>query len=132
MLTMNTDENTRDKSKPTLEKLPGDVVGVICKYLDIKERNSLLSISKTLRIEQKKYCYLNLNKESSLKFYEDEMFRDIINNLVKYPRRQISLDLFEASIVDVSALGNVHTLDLAYCKSLVDASALKKVRIYWM
>ena len=124
--TMNTDEKTEMKNKTALERLPGDIIGVICDFLDITERNNLLKSSKALMIEQMQFRYLNLTKEYSLRFHEDEVFRETINSLVVYPHRQISLNLSYTSVLDVSALGNVHTLDLS-CTDVNDASALRNV-----
>tara|TARA_B110000971_G_C19932420_1_gene464654 strand:- start:173 stop:724 length:552 start_codon:yes stop_codon:yes gene_type:complete len=124
---MNTKENT--KKKTTLDNLPSDMIGVICEYLNIKDRNILLGVSKTLKIEHKKFRYLKLKKWHSLEFYRNENFRKTINNLVVYPHRQLSLNLgmFKPFIVDESVLGNVHTLNLSGCRSIVDVSALGNV-----
>ena len=117
----------KTKKKTPLENLPSDTIGVVCEYLNINERNMLLGLSKTLRIEQKKFRYLNLKGWLSLKFYEDKNFRETINNLVIYPHRQISLNLAGSPIVDVSILRNVHALNLCGCRKVVDVSALRNV-----
>ena len=64
----------------------------------------------------------------SLKFYEDEEFRNRVLSSIKYPSNQLSLDLsYCDNVSDVSALGGVHTLDLRCCDNVTDVSALGKV-----
>ena len=65
-------------------------------------------------------------KKYSLKYYEDPIFYNFINQYI-YTKKYLSIELSECtSITDVSALGNVHTLDLSYT-NITDVSELGNV-----
>ena len=59
----------------------------------------------------------------------------LYNGIVKCTKNDVDMaikyypfiDLSESDIEDVSMLGNVHTLDLNYCKNISDVSALDNV-----
>ena len=57
--------------------------------------------------------YIRLNKNYSIRYYEDEEFRNMIKSRVSNPKNQLSLDLnFCNNITDVSALSRVHSLNI--------------------
>jgi hypothetical protein len=65
---------------------------------------------------------LELTEEESFKYYKDNKYRE------KLEDKKLILNLaFHNEIKDVSALGNVHTLDLSYCQGIKDVSALGNV-----
>ena len=101
-----------------------DVFTYINAYTDLKsvcDTCSLLLINK-------KYITYKLNRDYSLIYYNDILFRQQVLNNICNPHKQLHLDLSECSeITDVSSLGNVHTLDLKYCKNITDVSALGNV-----
>ena len=67
----------------------------------------------------KKYINYKLNKQYSLMYYDDILFRNIILNKIFNPLKQLHLQLSCCdNITDVSALGNVHTLDLSGCENI--------------
>ena len=78
--------------------------------------------------EFKKYWIYKLNKQYSLLFYDDILFRDLVLSKIFNPIKQLHLNLSDCkNITDVSALRNVHTLDLSRCINITDVSALRNV-----
>ena len=65
-----------------------------------------------------------LTREESLKYYNDNEYREEIN--VKYKKVLINFFLNQ-NIVDMKPLGSVHTLELSCCDNIVDVSALGSV-----
>ena len=101
------------------------VVFELMRYIDVTK---LLNSTKLLKNVKKKFIYIKLNKNYSLKYYNNEEFRNIIHNSVEKSNKQISLDLSNSTnITDISALGKVHTLFLHGCENITDVSALGKV-----
>ena len=91
-----------------------DIILIIQEYVNLKH---FFETSKNLA--QVKHCcyYWKLTREASLNFYDNTIFRETLYNLLLEPRKQIALNLSQCrNITDVSALGNVHTLDLSYCQ----------------
>ena len=94
-------------------KLNQDPLGAIGEFLSYEDFLQLCLTSKEIYSETKKIKFLELNKKYSLKFYEDEEFRNRVLSSIADPSKQLSLDLSWCDYVsDVSALGGVHTLDL--------------------
>ena len=81
----------------------------------------------------KKYINYKLNKEYSLMYYDDILFRNIVLSKIFNPNKQLHLNLSGCdNITDVSSLGNVHTLDLSFCENITDVSALGKVHTLYL
>jgi hypothetical protein len=78
---------------------------------------------------RKTMVYLSLkDNDVAMRFYRDDAFRIYVYSRVQNPSRQIFLKLINCSeVTDVSALGNVHTLDLSGCSRVTDVSALGNV-----
>ena len=92
-------------------KLNEDPLGVIEEFLSFEDFLQLCLTSKEIYSETKKIKFLELNKKYSLKFYEDEEFRNRVLSSIDDPSKQLSLDLSEChNVSDVSALGNVVNL----------------------
>ena len=104
-----------------------DMTRYIVDYLNEQDKRSLFNTSRRLTCTKKKFVYWMLNKNQSLRYQADSPTRLQIEALVNNPRAQISLNLVCCSIRDVSTLGNVHTLNLSYCKAISDVSALGNV-----
>ena len=99
-------------------------------FQTINEYTDLRSFCDTCRsfATLKKYVNYKLNKEYSLMYYDDVLFRNIVLSKIFNPNKQLRLDLGGCNkITDVSALRNVHTLDLQGCKNITDVSALGNV-----
>jgi nitrous oxide reductase len=65
-----------------------------------------------------------LNREESLRYYENKEYREKINS----KNKKISLNLaYCNNIIDVSNLGSVHTLDLSDCDNIKDVRNLGSV-----
>lgn len=108
-------------------------------YVDYSSVNNLLNVSKEYRVVKKVNYYWKLNKEYSLKYYNEDLFRWKMNNLLLTDtNRQLSLNLaaeiyrldFSNSchintIRDVIFLLNIHSLDLSGCSKLVDVGPLR-------
>ena len=76
----------------------------------------------------KKYINYKLNKKYSLMYYDDILFRNIVLSKIFNPNKQLHLNLSCCdNIVDVSTLGNVHTLNLSECDNITDVNALGHV-----
>ena len=105
-----------------------DIVGIICTYLNNKDKLKFLSISNYIYTNSKCFRYLKLNHQSSQLFYNNDItlcsrIQSLINS-----NRQLSLNLSCcAGVTDVSALSNVHTLVLSGCSGVTDVSALSNV-----
>ena len=100
-----------------------DLFRIINEYTDLRSLCDTCSLFITL----KKYINYILNKEYSLMYYDDILFRNTILNKIFNPIKQLHLDLSEClnledcnKIIDVSTLGNVHTLNLNNCNQITD------------
>jgi hypothetical protein len=97
-------------------------------YVNHKSMNSLLNTSKKHQNVKKLRHYLELNKEHSLKYYREDVFRLKINMLLSNESKQLSLDLARRdAIEDVGVLGHIHSLDISYCRKLIDISSLQNL-----
>uniref|UniRef100_A0A6C0AD76 Uncharacterized protein n=1 Tax=viral metagenome TaxID=1070528 RepID=A0A6C0AD76_9ZZZZ len=93
-------------------------------FLNSKEIIILKSTSK--KFKDTKIPFLSLNRELSLKYYNDKNFKNKIHTLIENPLKNLALDLSYRLIYDVSILGNVHTLNLK-CTQVRDVSMLGNV-----
>ena len=120
-------EQTENKKKSIIFSLSDNSFTEVLSFLS--NRNNLNAIDKNLNRIYKLYLYNNsyirLNRNYSIRYYEDEEFRTLVHSRVENPSNQLSLDLSECrNITDVSALGGVHTLSLSGCWNITDVSAL--------
>jgi len=105
-----------------------DMTRYIVDYLNEQDIRSLFDTSMRLASMKKKFVYWKLNKNQSLRYQADSSIRLQTEALVDNPRGQISLYFRNCTeISDVSALGNVHTLNLTDCSGISDVSALGNV-----
>ena len=103
-----------------------DLFRIINEYTDLRSLCDTGSLLSTL----KKYINYILNKEYSLMYYVDVLFRNKVLHKIFNPNKQLYLDLSESdNITDVSAFGNVHTLNLRHCHNIIDVSALGNVHL---
>ena len=100
-----------------------DLFRVIDEYTDLRS----LCDTCTLLLQFKKYITYKLNRDYSLMYYNDILFRQRVLNKIFNPYKQLHLDLSDCNITDVSALNNVHTLNLRNCYKITDVSALGNV-----
>ena len=131
-------------------ELNDDSIIYICSFLSQKDRWTLIrkmGSAWLVNMTQKAKVLFSLSEESSLRFYQDELFRQRVKSMVGRDsnwRELISLELRNSrdvtnvralrevhtlklrglNIQDVSALGTVHTLDLGCCGNITDVSAL--------
>ena len=87
--------------------LPQDLYSCIQEYTNI---NPLLNTTKKLSDVKYELHYWKLNKEYSLKYYDCGEFRNRINSIMYRTLKQLSLNLNALNAIDVSALGNIHSL----------------------
>eukprot|EP01137_Pigoraptor_chileana_P007228 Opistho-2@52537 len=99
--------------------------------LDQWDAIALSQTNSILRSHLRKLCIFRLTDKWSRLFYEDEGFRSRVLGVISRHLLAIRLDFESYSdhhggsgVVDVSALGGVHTLNLSGCKGVVDVSAL--------
>ena len=89
-------------------QLNEDPLRDIGKFLSFEDFLQLRLTSKEIYSETKKIKFLKLNKKYSLKFYEDEEFRNRVLSSIDDPSKQLSLNLKNCdNVTDVSALGKV-------------------------
>jgi len=121
-----------------------DLFRVIDTYTDLRSLCDTCTVLSTL----KKYIFYLFNKNYSLMYHDDISFRNRVLSKIFNPNKQLhlqlsdsgyritdvsalgnvhTLDLGDCEITDVSALGNVHTLNLCICKNITDVSALGNV-----
>ena len=94
-----------------------DILRLVQEYTDVRY---LLSTAKLLGEAKRYVLHWNLNKAFSMKYYSDLNFRFETDKMVVSSRDQIRINLSCCSnITDVSALGNVHTLHLSHCESII-------------
>ena len=99
----------------------------IAEYIESQDLKSLCDTCKPCA-EFKKYLMYILTKQYSLLFYSNTLFRDLVLSKIFNPIKQLHLNLSNCfNITDVSALGNVHTLDLTCCRNITDVSSLGNV-----
>jgi hypothetical protein len=81
-----------------------------------------------LALKLHRYKYKKYGSISSLKYYNDQNYRTNENNSIVDPFNQISLYLYNCSeITTLDNISRVHTLNLGYCKNIVDVSCLENV-----
>ena len=101
-----------------------DLFSIINEYIDLRSLCDICRLFATL----KKYINYKLNRQYSLMYYDDILFRNKVLSKIFNSLKQLHLDLNGCdNITDVSALGNVHTLNLCYCNKITDVSALGHV-----
>ena len=92
-------------------------------FRDINEYTDLRNLCDTCSSlsKLKKYINYKLNKQYSLMYYNDILFKTKILNKIYNPCKQLYLNLnFNYKITDVSILSNVHIL--------LDITVLKNIR----
>ena len=101
-----------------------DLLCVINEYSDLRRLCDVCVLLTPL----KKHINYKLKQKYSLLYYNDLLFRNRVLNNIFNSNKQLYLNLQICNkITDVSALGNVHTLDLSYCDKITDVSALGNV-----
>jgi hypothetical protein len=91
-------------------------------------RYNLLNVFRKFQDLKKSCYYWKLSRRYSLEYYTDLFFESRLNLLLTDGKTQLSLKLWsQVGIWDVSALGNVHALDLSNCSGISDLSALGTV-----
>ena len=101
-----------------------DLFRYINKYINLRSLCDTCLLLATL----KKYIIYKLNSQYSLMYYDDILFRNIVLNKIFNSNKQLHLDLSNCkNIIDVSILGNVHTLNLKDCINILDVSELGNV-----
>ena len=105
-----------------LTNLPDDIIRhCIMPFLQVTDQRSLLDTNRKWYEYKKCSWYVTIRRSDIL----DNL--DMLNKLVSDPSTQVKLNLPKLKIVDVSALANVHTLDLRGCTGITDISALANV-----
>jgi len=101
-----------------------DLFRVINEYAYLRSLCDTCTLLSTF----KKYLIYKLNSTYSLLYYDDISFRQRVLNKIFNPCKQLYLDLSDCNqVTDVSALGNVHTLNLRNCYNITDVSSLGNV-----
>jgi hypothetical protein len=133
----------------SIVKLPDGPVSVVCEFLRVEsssERNqhniqtnirAVLDTCKRLReLKLSEVGMWHFKRECAEQYHTDDAFRARVYEALAMPDRDgnpqqqqlpIGMDLSKSSMTDVSALGNVHTLNLYGCAGITDVSALGSV-----
>jgi hypothetical protein len=102
-----------------------DLFRVINFYTDLRNLCDTCTVLSTM----KQYIFYLFNREYSLLYYDDILFRQRVLNKICNPCKQLHLNLSDCNqIIDVSVLGNVRTLNLRNCsdiKKVVEKSIAK-------
>jgi hypothetical protein len=78
----------------------------------------------------KKYIIYKLNRNYSLKYYNDVLFRNLVKSKIDRTSKQLYLNVCCSVIItDVSFLDDVFSINLSNCKNISDVSKLGKVYI---
>jgi len=97
-----------------------DLFRYINEYTDLRSLCDTCLLFTTL----KKYIYYKLNREYSLMYYDDILFRTIVLSKIFNPSKQLHLNLSSCDyITDVIVLGNVYYLNLSYCENIINVIA---------
>jgi hypothetical protein len=97
-------------------------------YVDYYWINNLLNTSQKYKSAKLSAFYWKLNKKYSLRYYKEILFKKKFHMLLIDVNKQLSLDLHNTEIIDVSSLQRVHSLNLQCCRNIVDVSALGTVK----
>jgi hypothetical protein len=105
------------------------IFSILQEFLSYESINSLLNATSLLKKLKKIKFYWKLNRDSSRKYYHDQIYRLSVDSLISNVNSQLSLDMsFSEEIVDVSVLGNVNALCLRGCYGVTDVSLLGRVQ----
>ena len=74
------------------------ILNHISEYIENKDLHNIYKINKTL-LPIRQFCYWNLDYFYSNKYCENLEFRNKIKNLIKYPNKNLSLNLFFVILV---------------------------------
>jgi hypothetical protein len=76
--------------------------------------NNLVNVSRKFQEIKRSNYYWKLNKDQSSEYHNDVTFKSRLDSLLSNASMQSSLNLNDFNTIsDVSALGNVHTLDIS-------------------
>ena len=101
-----------------------------CIIILIDQYSSLNNFSITSKelLHCKKIIKYKFTQEYSLKYYLDDVFRNMILNKIHYPNMQLIIDVSHCyEIYDVDIFKNVNTLDLSHCVNVKDVSSLSNL-----
>ena len=108
-----------------LTDLPDDIIRhCVVPFLNVRDQRSLLDTNRDWYKYKKSSWYITIRRSDILNNLDN---LDMLNKLVINPSTQVKLILSKLKIVDVSALANVHTLDLSCCAGVTDVSGLANV-----
>jgi Leucine-rich repeat (LRR) protein len=103
-----------------MNKLPYELIKNIEHFLTIFECIHLIYTNRyLLRYREQKFC--NILYRVCSKY-----LKEVINETIKIPQKNISLKLFSYDKNIISKISKIHTLDLSYCK-ITDVSTLRNV-----
>ena len=105
--------------------LPFELIEYIQEYTNI---NNLLITCKSFDLFRFELFKWKLTREASYKkYYNNISFRHTILSRMKYPHKQLLINLSDSDVEDVSSLSNVHDFNLSHCFCITDVSALSNV-----
>jgi hypothetical protein len=98
-------------------------------YVDYYWINNLLNTSQKYKSAKLSAFHWKLNKKYSLRYYKEILFKKKFHMLLIDVNKQLSLDLHNTEIIDVSSLKRMYSLNLQCCRNIVDVSALGAVKL---
>ena len=140
-----------EMKKMVIAKLPDDCTRAICEFLRVEstpgdhgenkkniQTNLRAFLDSCTRLRELKLSEVGMwhfKREYAEQYRTDEAFRARVYEALAMPdidgnpqqQLPICMNLSYTRMTDVSALGNVHTLNLSYCAGITDVSALGSV-----
>ncbi len=107
--------------------LPIDLLRLLQEYLSIRDWRHFTACCMHWRELRRNTLTLALNKHHSKRYYESPEFRAQVYQCVHSVSNQLHIMLPYSNVVDVSVLGQVHTLNLSGCCGITGVSALSNV-----
>jgi Leucine-rich repeat (LRR) protein len=119
---------------------------IILTFLSHHDYHNLLNTCSLFSKLKKTSSFLSVNRDHSIRYYNDESFREIVKSLILDPFRQLSINLKKYNqnlekllllngihtlileenqdLMNVSGLSRIHTLNLSNCRNITDVSCL--------
>ena len=99
-----------------------DVLSTIYGFLPYKDKLNIILVSKLIFNELQQCRSFQLNLKSSMKYCLDELFREKILQLVKYPSKYLSLSLNSNAMAYNPHVKNIYSLIFINCN--IDLNAI--------
>ena len=109
-----------------LIELPLDLIVLIASYFSMKDQRTLSHCSESYRrmMRTANLIRYKLSKKSCKRYVDDLSFRDVVDSRGHVWKFKLS---HHSTLVDVTFLSRIHTLQLSGCNAVIDVSPLSSV-----